>query len=94
MSAGTFGGGWKVVYRRTRLPSTIVLVDVEDVVVVGVVVGVAVVVVVDVVGVLPLGPDGVFVSQPAITAHSRTPGSHNLRMVPVPRKSNRYQLPE
>jgi hypothetical protein len=71
-----------------------VLVDVEDVVVVGVGVGVTVVVVVDVVGVLPVGPEGVFVSQPAITAHNRSPGPSNLRMAPTPRKSNRFQRPE
>jgi hypothetical protein len=38
------------------------------------------VVVVDVVGVTPLGPDGVLVSHPAITAHSRSPGTYNLRI--------------
>jgi hypothetical protein len=59
-----------------------------------VVTGAVVVVVVDVVGVLPLGPEGVFVSQPAITANSRSPGRNNLRMIPVPRKSNRHQRPE
>ena len=69
------------------------LVDDEDVVVVGVVVGGTLDVVVDVVGVLPLGPDGVFVSHAAISAHSRRPGSSNLRMRPAPRKSNRHQPP-
>jgi hypothetical protein len=29
---------------------------------------------------LPLGPDGDLVSQPAITAHSRSAGPTNLRM--------------
>jgi hypothetical protein len=38
------------------------------------------VVVVDVVGVTPLGPEGVLVSHPAITAHSRSPGTCNLRI--------------
>jgi hypothetical protein len=52
---------------------------VEDDVVVGPGAG-TVVVVVDVVGVTPLGPEGVLVSHPAITAHSRSPGTYNLRI--------------
>ena len=70
------------------------LVDDEEVVVVGVVVGVTLDVVVEVVGVLPLGPEGVLVSHPAIAANSRSPGPNNLRMAPAPRKSNRHQPPE
>ena len=80
MSAGTFGGGEKVEYRRERLPSTIVVVVEEEVDVVGDDVVGAIDVVVDVVGVLPLGPDGDLVSQPATSAHSRSPGPSTLRI--------------
>jgi hypothetical protein len=66
------------VYRRARLARTAEVV-VDDDVVVGPGGGTEVVVVV-VVGVLPLGPDGDLVSQPAMTAHSRTAGPTNLRM--------------
>ena len=38
------------------------------------------VVVVEVVGVTPLGPDGVLVSHPAIAAQSSSPGTYNLRI--------------
>ena len=52
---------------------------VVDVVVVGAGPG-TVVVVVEVVGVRPLGPEGLLVSQPAITAQSRIPAPTSLRI--------------
>jgi hypothetical protein len=55
------------------------VVVVVDVVVVGVGAG-TVVVVVEVVGVRPLGPDGLLVSQPVMTAQRRTPAATSLRI--------------